>query len=446
MMGIDRIVILILMVFSHVGSTLAQVYPPGKPTDQRILLLNGKAHIGNGDTINKSAIAIENGKITMVKNALLITIKEADYDTIIDIAGQHVYPGFIAPNSTVGLQEIGSVRATKDYRETGSLNPHVRSAIAFNTDSRVTATVKTNGVLIGQICPRGGRISGTSSILHFDGWNWEDALYREDDAIHINWPAMFSFDWKTRGRVPNKKYNVLKNELEDFFMESSVYAEKKWEESNRFYAEKSPTDLRFEAMKEVFTGGKSVCVHADFVKEIQDIIEFKKQFNIERMILVGGYDSYLVAENLKNNDIAVVLRRLHSLPMYQQEDVDLPYKLPKLLKDAGVKFCLNNAGDMEQMGLRNLPFYAGTAVAYGLSYEDAVASITSSAAEILGIDDVVGTLEEGKDATLIVSRGDALDMMTNKLSLAMVQGRFMILRNHQDDLYQKYMNKYGLTD
>ena len=182
------------------------------------------------------------------------------------------------------------------------------------------------------------------------------------------------------------------------------------------------------------------------MKEIQDIIEFKKQFNIERMILVGGYDSYLVAENLKNNDIAVVLRRLHSLPMYQQEDVDLPYKLPKLLKDAGVKFCLNNAGDMEQMGLRNLPFYAGTAVAYGLSYEDAVASITSSAAEILGIDDVVGTLEEGKDATLIVSRGDALDMMTNKLSLAMVQGRFMILRNHQDDLYQKYMNKYGLTE
>ena len=175
-MGIDRIVILILMVFSHVGFTLAQVYPPGKPTDQRILLLNGKAHIGNGDTINKSAIAIENGKITMVKNALLITIKEADYDTIIDIAGQHVYPGFIAPNSTVGLQEIGSVRATKDYRETGGLNPHVRSAIAFNTDSRVTATVKTNGVLIGQICPRGGRISGTSSILHFDGWNWEDAL------------------------------------------------------------------------------------------------------------------------------------------------------------------------------------------------------------------------------------------------------------------------------
>lgn len=427
--------IFVLMVGS--GTFLAQVDPPGESTDMRILLLNGKAHIGNGDTINKSAIAIHKGKITMVRNALLITIKESDYDTIIDISGQHVYPGFIAPNSTVGLQEIGAVRATKDFREVGGMNPHVRSAIAFNTDSRVTATVKTNGVLIGQICPRGGRISGTSSIMHFDGWNWEDALYKLDDAIHINWPRMYTYDWSTRTRVRNKEYDIRKKELQNFFLKSKAYSERKNPESK---------DLRYEAMKAVFTGNKRVFVHADFVKELQDVIEFKKQFGILHLILVGGYDSYLVAENLKNNNIAVVLRRLHSLPMYEEEDIDLPYKLPKLLKDAGVKYCLNNAGDMEQMGLRNLPFYAGTAVAYGLTYEEAVASITSSTAQILGIDDVVGTLEEGKDATLIVSDGDALDMRTNKLTVAMVQGRFMSLRNHQDVLYEKYKTKYGLKN
>lgn len=427
--------IFVLMVGS--GTFLAQVDPPGEATDMRILLLNGKAHIGNGDTINKSAIAIHKGKITMVRNALLITIKESDYDTIIDISGQHVYPGFIAPNSTVGLQEIGAVRATKDFREVGGMNPHVRSAIAFNTDSRVTATVKTNGVLIGQICPRGGRISGTSSIMHFDGWNWEDALYKLDDAIHINWPRMYTYDWSTRTRVRNKEYDIRKKELQNFFLKSKAYSERKNPESK---------DLRYEAMKAVFTGNKRVFVHADFVKELQDVIEFKKQFGILHLILVGGYDSYLVAENLKNNNIAVVLRRLHSLPMYEEEDIDLPYKLPKLLKDAGVKYCLNNAGDMEQMGLRNLPFYAGTAVAYGLTYEEAVASITSSTAQILGIDDVVGTLEEGKDATLIVSDGDALDMRTNKLTVAMVQGRFMSLRNHQDVLYEKYKTKYGLKN
>jgi len=433
--GISFALIFVLLVGS--GTLLAQVDPPGETTDMRILLLNGKAHIGNGDTINKSAIAIHKGKITMVRNSLLITIKDSDYDTIIDISGQDVYPGFIAPNSTVGLQEIGAVRATKDFREVGGMNPHVRSAIAFNTDSRVTATVKTNGVLIGQICPRGGRISGTSSIMHFDGWNWEDALYKLDDAIHINWPRMYTYDWSTRTRVRNKEYDIRKKELQNFFLKSMAYSDRKNPESK---------DLRYEAMKPVFTGDKRVFVHADFVKELQDVIEFKKQFGIQHLILVGGYDSYLVAENLKNNNIAVVLRRLHSLPMYEEEDIDLPYKLPKLLKDAGVKYCLNNAGDMEQMGLRNLPFYAGTAVAYGLTYEEGVASITSSTAEILGIDDVVGTLEEGKDATLIVSDGDALDMRTNKLTVAMVQGRFMSLRNHQDVLYEKYKTKYGLKN
>ena len=417
-------------------SALAQVHAPGELTEMRILLLNGKAHIGNGDTLNKSAIAIHKGKITMVKNALLITIKENDYDTIIDISGQHVYPGFIAPNSTLGLQEIGAVRATRDQQEVGTMNPHVRSIIAFNTDSRVAATVKTNGVLLGQICPRGGRISGTSSVVHFDGWNWEDALYKMDDAVHINWPRMYSYDWKTKSRTKSKNYDKSVQDLIAFMQEANAYNNVKLHDDK---------DLRYEGMRAVFNGLKSVFVHAEFVKEIQDVIEFKRVFNLNQLVLVGGYDSYLVAENLKNNNIAVVLRRLHSLPMYAEEDIDLPYKLPKILHDAGVKFCLNNSGDMEQMGTRNLPFYAGTAVAYGLTYEEAVSSITSSAAEILGISDRVGTLEEGKDATIIVSKGDALDMRTNQLTQAFVQGRFMRLTNHQDDLYNKYKKKYGLT-
>jgi imidazolonepropionase-like amidohydrolase len=196
----------------------------------------------------------------------------------------------------------------------------------------------------------------------------------------------------------------------------------------------------------LFSGAKRVFVHADFVKEIQDIIEFKKKYEIENLVIVGGYDSHLVAENLKNNNIPIVLRRLHSLPMYAEDDVDLPYKLPKMLQDAGVKFCLNNAGGMEQMGTRNLPFYAGTAAAYGLSYEEAVASITLSTAEILGMEETIGSLEVGKDATLVVSKGDALDMRTNKITTAMVQGRFVSTTNHQDVLYNKYKTKYGLND
>jgi hypothetical protein len=224
-------------------SALAQVQAPGELTEMRILLLNGKAHIGNGDTINKSAIAIHKGKITMVKNALLITIKENEYDTIIDISGQHVYPGFIAPNSTLGLQEIGAVRATRDQQEVGTMNPHVRSIIAFNTDSRVTATVKTNGVLLGQICPRGGRISGTSSVVHFDGWNWEDAVYKMDDAIHINWPRMYSYDWKNRSRTKSKSYDKSVQDLNAFMQVAQAYNDVKFHDDK---------DLRYEGMRTVF--------------------------------------------------------------------------------------------------------------------------------------------------------------------------------------------------
>jgi len=429
---------LLFLLLMCIGVTaFAQVKPPGNATDQRILLLNAKAHIGNGEVINKSAVAVHNGKITLVKNALMITVNKDDYDTIIDLTGQEIYPSFIAPNSTLGLHEIGAVRASNDKREVGTMNPHVRSVIAMNTDSRVMATVKTNGVLLGQICPRGGRISGTSSVMHFDAWNWEDAVYKLDDALHINWPGMYSFDWKTRSRIRSKNYDKSKKELIDFMNESKAYADIKHPESK---------DLRFEAMVGVFTGAKRVFVHADFVKEIQDIIEFKKKYEIENLVIVGGYDSYLVAENLKNNNIPIVLRRVHSLPMYAEDDVDLPYKLPKMLQDAGVKFCLNNAGDMEQMGTRNLPFYAGTAAAYGLSYEEAVASITLNTAEILGMEESIGSLEVGKDATLVVSNGDALDMRTNKITTAMVQGRFVSTTNHQDDLYNKYKTKYGLNN
>jgi imidazolonepropionase-like amidohydrolase len=162
------------------------------------------------------------------------------------------------------------------------------------------------------------------------------------------------------------------------------------------------------------------------------------------MVIVGGYDAWMIAERLKENNIAVILQRVHSLPARVEDDVDLPYKLPRLLHEKGILFCLENSGDMEQMGVRNLPFYAGTAVAYGLPYEQAVAALTLNAAKVLGIDKQVGSLEVGKDATLFVSKGDALDMKSNQVMMAFIQGRDIDLRNHQQENYEKYKGKYGL--
>jgi imidazolonepropionase-like amidohydrolase len=411
---------------------------PGAAQIKKILLLNGKAHLGNGEVINLSAIGFEKGRITMVKDALTNTINQKEFDTVIDIKGMHVYPGFIAPNTTLGLVEIEAVRASDDQYEVGEFNPHVRSVIAYNTDSRVTPTIRTNGVLVGQIVPRGNVITGMSSVVHFDAWNWEDAIYRKDDGIHLNWPEVIEQSgwWAEPGpSKQSKDYAEKVTAIEQFFKEAIAYQAQNTREE---------LDLRLEAMKGVLSGTQTVYVHASQFRELSDVISFKKQFKIAKMVIVGGYDAWMIAERLKENNIAVILQRVHSLPARVEDDVDLPYKLPRLLHEKGILFCLENSGDMEQMGVRNLPFYAGTAVAYGLPYEQAVAALTLNAAKVLGIDKQVGSLEVGKDATLFVSKGDALDMKSNQVMMAFIQGRDIDLRNHQQENYEKYKGKYGL--
>ncbi len=411
---------------------------PTKANTQKILFINGTAHIGNGKVIKRSAIGVENDKIFLVKDALAYTYVDSDFDTIIDIKDKHIYPGFIAPNTTLGLTEIEAVRSSVDEKEVGTFNPHVRSIVAYNTDSKVTPTVRTNGILVGQITPRGGVISGTSSIVQFDAWNWEDAVYKMDDGIHLNWPNAIQKSgwWAAPGPVKKSdKYPENIRSIEEFFDLAVAYNNQK---------KYNTIDLRLKAMEKVLNGESTLYIHASLYREINDLVNFKKKYNIAKVVIVGGYDAHLHAKKLAVNEIGVILSRIHSLPERPEDDVYLPYKLPKILADANVLFCFQNAGDMEQMGTRNLPFYAGTAVAHGLDYEKAIQALTLNTAKLLGIDDKLGSLEEGKDATLFVSDGDALDMRTNNVIIALIQGRSINLDNHQLRNYEKYKTKFGL--
>lgn len=425
-----KIIILLTIYFQLCAINLfAQVPSPAPEQKGAVLLQNGTAHLGNGEVIENAVIGFENGKITLVADAKVVKIDPSAYDTIINIEGKHVYPGFIAPNSTLGLTEIDAVRATQDNDETGILNPHVRSIIAYNTESNITTTVRFNGVLMGQITPRGGLISGTSSIVQFDAWNWEDAIYKEDDGVHINWPNMYQ-RW---GGKENKEYDNTKKELNDFFENAKAYSK---------VDNYTEINIRFESVRGLFDGSKKLFIHTNYIKEITEAITFVKKFELKNVVLVGAYDAWMVAELLKENNISVILKRVHSLPERQEEDVYLPYKMPKILFDAGILFCLENAGDMEAMNTRNLPFYAGTAAAYGLTKEQALQAITLNTAKILGIDKTCGSIEIGKDATLFISTGDALDMKTNNVELAFIQGRKIDLSSRQKNLYEKYSKKY----
>ncbi|MDQ3109991.1 MAG: amidohydrolase family protein [Bacteroidota bacterium] len=419
----------------------AQMPVPAKKQSKSILLMNGTAHLGNGQVIQNSLVGFKDGKITLVADAQVVRLDKSAWDTTIDCSGKQIYPGFIAPNSTIGLTDIEAVRATNDFRDIGGFNPHVRSQIAFNTDSKINPTVRTNGVLLAQVTPRGGRISGMSSIMALEGWNWQDATVKADDGVHLNWPSYYSRNWNEDDGFSvysqNKDYETQRQNLEKFFAESKGYGE------NPGAIEKN---LRFEAMHGIFSGTQILFIHADLLKEITEAVTFAKKFSIPHMVIVGGSDSWKCTEVLKQNNIAVMLSRVHSLPLRNDDDVDQPYKTAAQLQDAGILFCIQNEGDMEASNARNLPFQAGTCVAFGLDKEKAIAALTGNTAKILGIEKLTGTIEMGKDATLFVSEGDALDMKTNNVSWAFIQGKRLDLRNEQQELYHRYEEKYGLKN
>lgn len=414
-------------------SGIAQQTPAPKQSEA-VTIVGAKAHLGNGEVIENSLIIFENGKITQVMDAL--TTKMQYRGQIINAEGKHVYPGFIAPNSTLGLVEIASVRATDDDEEIGEMLPHIRSLIAYNAESKIVESMRPNGVLIGQITPRGGTISGTSSIVQFDAWNWEDAVIKEDDGIHINWPNSFTrgrwWEGEPRGMKPNKDYAEQVMNLKRFFQNSRAY----------IAGDQKEVHLPFKAMGGVFSGEKKVFVHVNGEKEILDVLEFKKSENLKDLVLVGANDAHRVADKIKENNVAVLAKRPHSNPNQDDEDYDFSYKNAKMLQESGVLVGLESSGQMETMNTRNLPFYAGTVAGTGMNKEEALKLITSNTAKILGIDDMVGTLERGKDATLFISEGDALDMRGNVLIKAWIQGREVSLDSHQTELYQRYSEKF----
>jgi imidazolonepropionase-like amidohydrolase len=406
----------------------------------RVLLMNAFAHLGNGEVIENSLISFKDGKIDLVADARVVRIDISKFDTTIDLSNKHIYPGLIAPNCILGLQEAEAVRQTSDFAEVGDFNPHIRSVIAYNAESKILETVKTNGVLYTQSTPRGGIVSGSSSVLATDGWNWEDAVLKMDDGIHVNFPKLIQkHGWwaEPKPSEKNNKYAEQIRELNAFFENALAYYKT---ENN------SEKNLRYEAMKGIFNGSKNLYIHADYVKDIISAVNFSNQYLIKKMVIVGGKDSYKVTKLLKDNHVAVMLNRVHDLPDLPEAETDLIYKLPFLLQKDSVLFCLQNQGDMEAMNARNLSFLAGTAAAYGLTKEQALKSITLNSAKILGVDSLIGSIESGKLASVIVSDGDILDMKTNNIVLAFINGRKINLNNFQNDLRKKYSQKLGIKE
>lgn len=426
----NKIYLFALLIGLGTGLWGQSVPTPAPPAEGALLLNNAVVHIGNGTVVENGGVLIRDGKI---EQAGVIRGRVSGIKTV-DLAGKHIYPGLIAPMTQLGIDEIGAVRATDDRDEAGSVNPNARAIVGYNTDSRVIPTVRSNGILMAQIVPQGGLFPGTSSIVQLDAWNWEDAAYVIDDAVHLNWPRMTVWEAWWAPPVEKQKKSIKENmeKLNQFMEEAKAYQILK--ASGRTYK----SDIKLEAIVPVLSGEKPLFISANSEQQIRAAVAFMLLHEV-RMVLVGGADAWRVKAELKKYEIPVVLAPTQSLPRHSESDIDQPFKTPQMLKEAGIPFCLSGGGFWQQ---RNLPFQAGQAVAFGLAPEAAIQAMTLDAAKILGIADSSGSLEVGKDATLIVSEGDVMDYRTSQIVHAFIQGREIDLGNKQKALYTKFKQKY----
>lgn len=418
---------------------------PAEKQKTPIVITNATIHKGNGEVVENASIVIVDGKIKEIgKNVSVPAGSE-----MVDAKGKHVYPGIILPTSSLGLTEISAVRATNDVREIGDMNPNVRSIVAYNTDSKVINTLRSNGIVAANVVPQGSFLAGSSSVVQLDAWTWTDAALKVDAGMHLYMPSMLPRpsggrfgggggpggpNANTPQTDPVKEAIDKLETLKAFFREAKAYnATDKHDETN----------LKYEATKNLFNKTQKLYVHGNTVKQMLAALDFVKEFGFD-VVIVGGSESWQIPDLLKQHNVSVILQQMHSLPTTTDDDVDQPYKAAAALQKAGVTFAISD--DDPQTRGRNIAFNAGTAVAYGLSKEEALAAITLNVAKIMGVADKTGSLEVGKDANIIISSGDILDMATNDVTDAFIQGRKINLDDKQKQLNSRYEEKYQIKE
>jgi hypothetical protein len=434
----NKLLFSVMMIFACSLQATAQSPVVAPLQNKPVMLVGGTIHTGTGNVIENGTVVFSGGKITAVGKSADNKTDKAGYE-VIDVSGKHIYPGLIFPNTALGLIEIGSgLEVATDNREMGDLNPNVRSIAAYNTDSHVIPVVRSNGILLAQIVPSGSLLPGTSSVVQLDAWNWEDAAYKIDNGIQMGWPRRSSAGGRGGGggapqaaaAAGTSTYDKNVELLEKIFSDAIAYgAVEKHEDVN----------LRLESLQGLFDGSKILFISTTEPKGIISAISFGKKYGVKKMVLVGADESvWAVKDFLKENNIPVLLANTLSLPKYDYSDIRMPFKLASMFTKAGILVGLTYSSQ----AYGNLPFAAGQTVAYGLTKEEALQTVTLNTAKILGIDDKTGSIEIGKDANIVVSTGDILDMATNNIELAFITGRNMSLDNKQKQLDRRFKAKY----
>lgn len=389
-----------------------------------------------------SAPAIENG-VVIVDDGVIVHVGPAGSGersdaTVVDLAGQHLYPGLIAATSSLGLTEISSVPATIDVSEMGEHNARLHAYRAVNPDSELIPTTRSNGVTHANVVPGGSFVRGYAGLLALDGWTWEDRLVGGANGLHVSWPSVRL----RRGddAPPLKRQKEERQEAIDDFAawldDARAYLAARDAAGDRG-AETTPRDLEFEAWRPVLDGELPVFVHADDARQITAALEFAAEQGL-RSVVVGGRDAHRVAEALAAAEVPVILEAVMQRPAHDHEHPWVGYERAARLHEAGVAVAISvgSGGWLDTIN-RNLPFHAGMARAHGLDDDAALASITLVPARILGVDASMGSIEVGKRAHLIATTGDVLDIRS-RLERMWIDGDEIDLDDRHKRLFRKY--------
>ena len=414
---------------------------PGAKQQEPIVLKNATLHPINAEQIKNGMLLIEDGKIAAIGKK----VDTPEGAKVFDLEGKHVYPGLFEPHTQIGLTELSAVRATNDYREAGTINPNVKALVSVYPDNMNIPVTRSNGVLFALTAPSGGLISGKSAVIQLDGWTYEDMAVKAEAAMQVDWPSQ-TLSGRMRVRMTAKEIQAAQKKqagrltkLTEFLAAARDYRDaRNAADSTQNY------DARLEAMIDVVDGKIPMMVKANDAAEIQSAVNFSIQEKV-KLIILGGYDAAECAELLKKFDVPVVIGAVHRMPDRRSDEYDRAYTLAARLHEAGVKFCISGTERSKTWNARNLSYHAATAAAFGLPVDEAIRSITLSPAEIFGVDDRVGSLTVGKDASLIVTDGNPLEIRTNVL-MAFLEGREVDLSNRQLRLYKKYQQKYKQLD
>lgn len=411
------------------------------PSQGTFAIKNAHIFPVSGPEIPNGIVIIRNGKIDAVGTSVSVPAGAQE----IDATGLNLYPGMIDAGTSMGLVEVGQgAPGTVDLAEVGDMNPNSMAIVAVNPYSAHIAITRVNGITSVVTLPQGGTISGQAALINLAGTTPREMAVLTSAALVINFPraGTTTFDAFFNRQQANITEAITQRdkqieELRKLLRNAQAYGQTQDAYANDPKLPRPDRNTVLESLVPFARGQRPVMIRADREVDIRGALKFAEEMKLKPIIL-GGYDSAKVASLLKQKDVPVIVTGVLDLPQREDDFYDVLYETPYRLREAGVRFCISTGNTAAEV--RDLPYNAGMAAAFGLSHDEAIKAVTLYPAQIFGVSDRLGSIETGKAANIVITDGDLLDARAHTRYL-FIDGRQLPLTNRHTELYDAFKDR-----